>query len=197
MNDFNMLGVLEEEHEKTAASGVEGIGQNALASVADVARQMRLQEQEVGLAKEALKQAETEMRRLTDDVMPTLFSELGLQSFKLEDGSELKVKQTYSATPLVANRPQVYQWLHDNGYGDLIKNTVFCTFGRDEEEDAKQFYSMAESRGYCAETKREVHASTLRAFVKERVEAGDEFPMELFGAWVGQRATISKTNGVK
>jgi hypothetical protein len=74
---------------------------------------------------------------------------------------------------------------------------VFCTFGRDEEEDAKQFYSMAESRGYCAETKREVHASTLRAFVKERVEAGDEFPMELFGAWVGQRATISKTNGVK
>ena len=56
---------------------------------------------------------------------------------------------------------------------------------------------MAESRGYCAETKREVHASTLRAFVKERVEAGDEFPMELFGAWVGQRATISKTKGVK
>jgi signal transduction histidine kinase len=111
MNDFNMLRVLEDEHEKTAASGVEGIGQNALSSVADTARQIRLQEQEVGMAKEALKQAETEMRRLTDDVMPTLFSELGLQSFKMEDGSELMVRETYSATPLVANRPQVHQWL--------------------------------------------------------------------------------------
>lgn len=197
MNDFNMLSVLEEEHEKTAASGVEGIGQNALASVADTARQIRLQEQEVELAKEALKQAEKEMRRLTDDVMPTLFSELGLQSFKLEDGSELKVKETYSASPRVADRPQVYQWLRDNGYGDLIKNTVFCTFGRDEDEAAKEFYNMAELSGYCAEAKTEVHPSTLRAFVKERVEAGDEFPMELFGAWVGQRATISKTKGVK
>jgi hypothetical protein len=179
MNDFNMLRVLEDEHEKTAASGVEGIGQNALSSVADTARQIRLQEQEVGMAKEALKQAETEMRRLTDD------------------GSELMVRETYSATPLVANRPQVHQWLRDHGYGDLIKNTVSCTFGRDEDEDAREFYELAESSGYCAEAKTEVHPSTLRAFVKERVEAGDDFPMELFGAWVGQRATISKPKGVK
>jgi hypothetical protein len=28
--------------------------------------------------------------------------------------------------------------------------------------------------------------------VKERVENGDEFPMELFGAYIGQRATIKK-----
>jgi len=46
--------------------------------------------------------------------------------------------------------------------------------------------------GYDAHTKTEVHPQTLRAFIKERVEAGEEFPMELFGAWVGQRATIKR-----
>jgi len=37
-----------------------------------------------------------------------------------------------------------------------------------------------------------VHPQTLRAFVKERCEAGEDFPMELFGAWVGQRAVIKR-----
>jgi hypothetical protein len=32
----------------------------------------------------------------------------------------------------------------------------------------------------------------LKAFIKERVEQGDEFPMELFGAFIGQKATITK-----
>ena len=39
--------------------------------------------------------------------------------------------------------------------------------------------------------KETVHAMTLRAFIKERVESGDDFPMELFGAYVGQRAIIT------
>ena len=51
---------------------------------------------------------------------------------------------------------------------------------------------MAEEKGYVAEAKTEVHPSTLRAFVKERVENGDEFPTDLFGAWVGQRAVVIK-----
>lgn len=191
-DDFDLLSALEKEHEDAASSGVERVSHNGLASIAHTARCIRLAEQEIEQAKESLKEKEAELRRLTDEVMPSLFSELGLTSFTLDDGSKLEVKQTYSATPLAANRPKVYEWLRDNGYGDLIKNTVFCTFGREEDDKARQFYQLAEEKGYVAESKTEVHPSTLRAFVKERVEAGDTFPMELFGAWVGQRATIKK-----
>jgi hypothetical protein len=31
---------------------------------------------------------------------------------------------------------------------------------------------------------------TLKAWVKERVEKGSEFPSDLFGAFIGQRAVI-------
>lgn len=188
---FDLLSMLEEEHEKGAARGVERVGQNALASVASAARAVRLQQQRIEQLKAETKEAEEELRRLTDDVLPSLFAELQLQSFKLEDGSEITVRQTYSASPSVENRPKVYEWLRDNGFGDIIKNTVFCTFGRDEDEKARQFYATVEQAGLVAESKTEVHPMTLRAFVRERVEAGEEFPMELFGAWVGQRATIT------
>jgi hypothetical protein len=69
---------------------------------------------------------------------------------------------------------------------------VSCQFGKGDDDLAASFRNMAEQQGYDAQQKTEVHPQTLRAFVKERVEAGDEFPMELFGAWIGQRATIKR-----
>lgn len=191
MNEqFDILNALEEQHEAEASSNVERLGQNALASVSNCARQIRLQEQEIEATEQKLKDQKAELRRLTDEAMPGLFSELGLQSFKLDDGSEISVKQTYSAAPKKDDRPQVYEWLRQNGYGDIIKNTVSCSFGQNEDSEAQAFFDMAEEKGYVAEAKTEVHPSTLRAFVKERVENGDEFPTDLFGAWVGQRAVI-------
>jgi hypothetical protein len=187
---FDILNALEEQHEAEASSNVERLGQNALASVSNCARQIRLQEQEIEATEQKLKDQKAELRRLTDEAMPSLFSELGLQSFKLDDGSEISVKQTYSAAPKKDDRPQVYEWLRQNGYGDIIKNTVSCSFGQNEDSKAQAFLDMAEEKGYVAEAKTEVHPSTLRAFVKERVENGDEFPTDLFGAWVGQRAVI-------
>jgi hypothetical protein len=35
-----------------------------------------------------------------------------------------------------------------------------------------------------------VEPMTLKAWVKEQVERGNAFPAELFGAYIGQKATI-------
>ena len=78
----------------------------------------------------------------------------------------------------------------ENGYDDIIKNTVACQFGRGEDDRAAAFAAFAQTQGYLPEQKTAVHPQTLRAFVKERCEEGDAFPMELFGAWIGQRAVI-------
>ena len=59
-----------------------------------------------------------------------------------------------------------------------------------EDNQAMDFVKLAESQGFPVTQKRDVHPSTLKAFVRERVEAGDDFPMDLFGAFIGQRATI-------
>ena len=93
---------------------------------------------------------------------------------------------------MVKNRPAAYEWLRENGYDDIIKNTVSCDFGRGEDDIASAFKALAEHEGYMPLQNTGIHSSTLRAFVKERVENGDEFPMELFGAWVAQRATIKR-----
>jgi hypothetical protein len=139
-----------------------------------------------------LKLEKNKLLKLTDEELPSALAEVGISSFKLEDGSTVEVKQTYGASILVNNRDSAYNWLRDHGYDDIIKNTVLCQFGRGEDDQASAFAALAQQQGYVPEQKTEIHPQTLRAFVKERVENGDEFPMELFGAWVGQRAVVKR-----
>lgn len=184
--------LMEQDFEETLASSVEKLDQQGLTSVAALARQIRDKEDRISSLEEDLKAEKKALLKLTDEDMPAMLAEIGISSFSLDDGSQVEVKQTYGASILVNNRPQAYEWLRDNGYDDIIKNSVICQFGRGEDDQASAFAAFAQQQGYVPEQKTEIHPQTLRAFVKERVEEGDEFPMELFGAWVGQRAVIKK-----
>lgn len=188
----DLTSLMEQEYESTVASSVEKLDQQGLSSVAALARTIRDKEAQIEHLESTLKEEKKALLKLTDEDMPAMLAEIGLTSFVLDDGSTVEVKQTYGASILVQNRPQAYEWLRDHGYDDIIKNTVACQFGRGEDDLASAFTAFAQQQGYTPEQKTEIHPQTLRAFVKERVEAGEEFPMELFGAWVGQRALIKR-----
>ena len=190
MNDI--YAMMEQDFEESAASSVEKLDQGGAVSVASLAREIRQTEKEIEDLEKDLKARKEKLLKLTDQEMPSLMAEMGISSLTLEDGAVVKVTQTYGASILVENRPKAYDWLRDHGYDDIIKNTVACQFGRGEDDRAIKFAEFASKNGFAPEQKTEIHPQTLRAFVKERVENGDEFPMELFGAYVGQRATIKK-----
>jgi hypothetical protein len=178
------LTKLMEEDISPSKNSVENLNHEGLKSVAEVAKNIRDKEELIFELEE----------KLSED-LPAMFLELGLNKLELADGSTVEVKQTYGASIKVDNRPAAYDWLREHDYDDIIKNTVACNFGRGDDELAKQFSEFAMAQGFDAQTKTEIHPQTLRAFIKERVEAGEEFPMELFGAWVGQRATIKRNKG--
>jgi len=183
---------MEQDFEQNLATSIDKIDQQGLTSVAALARTIRDKEVRIESLEAELKEEKKALIKLTDEEMPAMLAEIGLSSFALDDGSTVDIKQTYGASILVDNRPQAYEWLRDHGYDDIIKNTVACQFGRGEDDLASAFAAFAQKQGYVPEQKTEIHPQTLRAFVKERVENGEEFPMELFGAWVGQRAVIKR-----
>jgi hypothetical protein len=188
----DLAKLMEQDFEENAATSVEKIDQQGLTSVAALARTIRDKEAKISDLEQTLKEEKKALIKLTDEEMPSMLAEIGMSSFALDDGSTVEVKQTYGASILVDKRPEAYEWLRDNGYDDIIKNTVACQFGRGEDDQASAFAAFAQQQGYVPDQKTEVHPQTLRAFVKERCEAGEDFPMELFGAWVGQRAVIKR-----
>jgi hypothetical protein len=190
MNDI--MSMMEQDFEDTVASSVEKLDQGGAITVASLARDIRSTEEVILNLEEDIKALKAKLLKLTDEELPALMEEMGISSLTLDDGSVVKVTRTYGGSILVENRPKAYDWLREHGYDDIIKNTVMCQFGRGEDDRAKGFAEFAAENGFAPEQKTEIHSQTLRAFVKERIEKGDAFPMELFGAYIGQRAIIKK-----
>ena len=161
-------------------------------SLSDQVLRLRDLEAEVKSQEEKIKQTQKEITRISEDVIPTLLSEMGLSSLKLTDGSSVDVKPFYSASISVRNREAAYKWLRDNGLGDIIKNDVVVSFGRNEDNKAAEYANLAKSQGYQPTQKLKVEPMTLKALVRERIEKKKDIPANLFNVFVGNRTTIKK-----
>ena len=174
------------------ASDLESVDTEGVRTVAEIARRVQRQQIEVARLEDEGKQSKEDLRKLTDEDLPSMLHELGVQSFTLDDGSKVDVKPTYGGHISVAHRAAAHEWLRDNGFDDIIKNQVTCTFGRGEDDQAASFIEMAVSSGHAPIQKAAVHPSTLTAFVKEQIEAGKDIPQDLFGVYTGHHATIKR-----
>ena len=117
---------------------------------------------------------------------------MGLSSLKLADGSAVEVKPYYAANISLKNREAAYNWLRSNGLGDIIKNEITVSFGRNEDNKAADYADLAKSHGFQPTQKLKVEPMTLKALVRERIEAGKEMPTELFNIFVGNKTTIKR-----
>ncbi len=149
--------------------------------------QSRLQTQE-----QIMKDTKKQIERLSGEVIPTMMSEMGLAELKLQDGSHLKVSTSYRATITEANKEAAFNWLRNNGLGDIIKNEISVSFGRNEDNKAATYAELAKGQGFQPTQKMKVEPMTLKALVRERIEAGKEMPTEIFGIFSENKTTIKR-----
>ena len=161
-------------------------------SLADQVERLNTFQKEIEIQEEALKQKKKDFEHLSAEVIPTMMAEMGLSHLKLMDGSSVDVKPNYSASITIANKDAAFQWLRDNNLGDIIKNEISVSFGRNEDNKAADYAALASERGYQPTQKLKVEPMTLKALVRERIEAGKELPTELFNVFVGNKTTIKR-----
>jgi hypothetical protein len=143
-------------------------------------------------AEDNLKDLKKKRDHISGEVIPTMMSEMGLAELKLHDGSHLKVSTSYKAHISEANKEQAFNWLRDNGLGDIIKNEISVSFGRNEDNKAADYAELARGQGFQPTQKMKVEPMTLKALVRERAEAGKDMPTELFGIFSENKTTIKR-----
>ena len=161
-------------------------------SLADQVEKLEDLQKRLELQEDNLKNTKKQIDNLSGEVIPTMMSEMGLSHLKLVDGSTVDVKPNYSANISVANREKAFNWLRENGLGDIIKNEISVSFGRNEDNKAADYAALAEERGYQPTQKLKVEPMTLKALVRERLEAGKSMPTEIFNVFVGNKTTIKR-----
>ena len=161
-------------------------------SLADQVERLDQLLKQIELDEDLLKQKKKNSEHLSGEVIPTMMAEMGLSHLKLMDGSSVDVKPNYSANITIANRDAAFNWLRNNGLGDIIKNEILVSFGRNEDNKAADYAALAQERGFQPTQKLKVEPMTLKALVRERIEAGKEMPTELFNVFVGNKTTIKR-----
>lgn len=133
-----------------------------------------------------LKTLKARLTTIDTEDLPELMEEVGMQSFKLSDGTEIGVKKDVKASITAAKAPAAMKWLVDNGYAGLIKSKVLVDCNR---EDAAQ---LQQQLPYEISVNDTVHPMTLKSFVVERLEKGDDIPFDLFGVHPFNKITVKK-----
>ena len=161
-------------------------------SLADQVERLETFAKTIEAAEENLKRLKKNYEHLSGEVIPTMMSEMGLSHLKLMDGFSVDVKPHYSATITQANKEAAFNWLRNNGLGDIIKNEISVSFGRNEDTRAADYADLAKSHGFSPTQKLKVEPMTLKALVRERIEAGKEMPTEIFNVFIGNKTTIKR-----
>ena len=182
MSDINFEKDQEEVLDKT-----ENIDK-----LATKIKDLQTLENEISALEDKLKNTKRDLETLSGEVIPTMMTEMGLSHLKLMDGSSVDVKPYYAANISLKNREAAYNWLRSNGLGDIIKNEITVSFGRNEDNKAAEYANLARGQGFEPTQKLKVEPMTLKALVRERIENNKDMPMDIFNVFVGNRTKLTR-----
>ena len=161
-------------------------------TLASYCQELQQKEDEISSLEAQIKKKKEEADKIGSEIIPNMLAEQGLSSLKLADGSSVEVRKAYNCTILKDNMESAYNWLRENGLGDIIKNEVSVQFGKGEDNKAQQLLDLAVSNGYEPQQKTKVEPMTLKALYRERVEAGLDMPSDSFSLFVKDQTKISR-----
>ena len=116
-------------------------------SLSDQVVKLKKLEDDLVQKEKELKELKRHIDLVSGEVIPTMMQEMNISTLKLADGSSVEVKPVYGASISIANKEAAYTWLRENGLGDLIKNEITVSFGRNEDNKASNTLSLQRVKG--------------------------------------------------
>src|SRR5210317_241855 len=164
-----MTDIFDDIFDEADALGSVDTGQGR--QLSDLVRALRSVEQQIEDTENHLKALKQQKHKLSVENIPAVMDEMGVERIDV-DGLTVSRKMMVHASIPVDRKEDAFSWLREQGLDDIIKNDVVVSFGKGEDNIAGDVVGMLEERGFDPQTKTHIHPSTLKAFVKERIESG-------------------------
>lgn len=127
--------------------------------------------------------------------LPELMMAAGVERFTCrETGTEARL--TFECSGALGSdeeeRERKLDILIANGADEIVRLEVTAAFGKGGYAQAQALAGELNRRGIATVVSRNIHHQTLKSWVKERMEAGDQLPLAEVGLWYGQIARIKR-----
>ena len=188
MKEVKSMSQIDYEQDR-----VQSVTQaDAAKSLSDKVIKLKDLEDEIANAEKSVSKLKEQAKTLSQFEIPAMMEEMHITKLKLKDGESVEIKKIYGASIPQEHQEAAFTWLRNNDLGDIIKNDITVTFGRGEDNKASEYANLAKGQGYEPVQKIGVHAQTLKAVVRERLEAGREMPSDLFKTYAGNSTKITR-----
>jgi hypothetical protein len=169
----------------------EVISDEKLKTIAEIAERQHRIEEEIARIEAALEMAKELQRLLSEERLPAAMLEVGLEEFKLSNGTKVTITKFYNGKIAPENEALAFNWLRENQHDSIIKREIKVPFGKGEDKAAEALKKKLEKLKISFTDKQGVHPQTLKAFIREQVESAKPLPMDLFGVYIGNRAKVT------
>lgn len=193
--------MLTDNANDEAPFAFEALSGGELSIVSELAQKLSSLTQQIATKEAEVKKLKEQHAEIECGRLPDVMLDIGMIEITLTDGSKLTRVVEYHPAIKVENRPAAFAYLREHELGDIIKTEIVITFGKGEERLAKRQLAYLLRTKANVERKivfeETVHPQTLKALVRERVNADEPLPMDLFGIHEITRAVIKLPRGVK
>jgi hypothetical protein len=188
MKEVKSMSQIDYEQDR-----VQSVTQaDAAESLSSKVIELKNLEDEIANAEKSVSKLKEQAKTLSQFEIPEMMEKMHITKLKLKDGESVEIKKIYGASIPQEHQEAAFTWLRDNDLGDIIKNDITVTFGRGEDNKASEYANLAQGQGYEPVQKIGVHPQTLKAVVRERLEAGQEMPSDLFKTYAGNSTKITR-----
>ncbi len=169
------------------------INEDKLAQLGRMALEQQEHETEVARLETELKAAKKALAAIAEQSLPTLMEEVGIREFKTSTGLQITVSRKLYYSITKEKKAAALAWVNENGGADLMRRVFAVYFTKDEEQEAAAFERECKERETPLTYQRQqtIEPSTLKKFLTDLLQEGDDVPLELFGAFHRKRAEIS------
>ena len=93
-------------------------------TLSDKVIELRNLEDQVAASEDHTRGLKEKARELSQVIIPKMMQEMNITKLKLKDGAQIEVTNFYSAKISPEKQDEAFNWLRDNGLGDIIKNDI-------------------------------------------------------------------------
>ena len=178
--------------EEESTKAFNEIDDEALGQLGAELERIKAVQDKIMTAETMVKKLKEEEQVLADSITDLLQSK-GVSELKLTDGSKVTTKEQLYCSIKEENKVAAFNWVRDQGDGDIIKNIVSVDFKKGEDEVAQEFKQLAENSGLVPNENSSIHPSTLRSYLNAKSRDGVDFDDKLFGAFRLNKVSIKQS----
>ena len=160
-------------------------------SISDKCNELKNLHKQIEDKDKEISELKKKAKEYEERTIPDMMQEAGVSKLELADGTKVEVKPFYAAKIPESRNDEAFSWLRDNGHGDMIKNVLTANIDKGQDNQVSELVRICEQLGFAYTQKQKVEPMTLKAFVKEQVEKGEQVPFDMFGVYIANKTKIT------